>query len=69
MVRICVYTGDVNPKNPSPPPITASGTPSAAVPHVTFAELSAGRREVHITHAGQVYRLSLTSQNKLLLTK
>ncbi|MFP8834395.1 hemin uptake protein HemP [Hydrogenophaga sp. XSHU_21] len=34
-----------------------------------FAQLSAGRREVFIEHAGQVYRLSLTAQNKLILTK
>jgi len=36
---------------------------------VAFAELASGRREVHIEHAGQVYRLSLTAQNKLILTK
>jgi len=36
---------------------------------VAYAELSGGRREVYIEHAGQVYRLSLTAQNKLILTK
>ena len=28
-----------------------------------------GEREVLITHAGQSYRLSITRQNKLILTK
>ncbi|WP_291137115.1 hemin uptake protein HemP [Hydrogenophaga sp.] len=45
--------------------MTAAATP----PRVPFAELSSGRREVYIEHAGQVYRLSLTAQNKLILTK
>lgn len=35
----------------------------------TFTELSAGQRTLLIEHAGQVYRLSLTGQNKLILTK
>ncbi len=69
IVRICVYTGDVNQidlsRQPFPPP-QASTELSARIP---FIELSAGRREVFIEHAGQVYRLSLTAQNKLILTK
>ncbi|MBL0945195.1 MAG: hemin uptake protein HemP [Hydrogenophaga sp.] len=70
IVRICVYTGAVNPN--APPPSTLA-TPAAAAPapapRVPYAELSGGRREVYIEHAGQVYRLSLTAQNKLILTK
>jgi hemin uptake protein HemP len=34
-----------------------------------FTDLSAGQRTLLIEHAGQVYRLSLTGQNKLILTK
>ncbi len=32
-------------------------------------ELFCGRREVCIEHAGQMYRLRITRQNKLILTK
>jgi hemin uptake protein HemP len=66
IVRICVYTGAVNPN--VPPPSTPAAAPAPA-PRVPYAELSGGRREVYIEHAGQVYRLSLTAQNKLILTK
>ena len=69
IVRICVYTCCVN-QNTSPPPAISTPAPAqAAAPRVAFAELSSGRREVYIEHAGQVYRLSLTAQNKLILTK
>lgn len=70
MVRISVYTGGVNPSLDTPPqhrsppadaPVTA--------PRLAFADLSNGRREVFIEHAGQVYRLSVTALNKLILTK
>ena len=69
MVRICVYTGGVTPNQPSPPTATASVPSPVPAPRVPYAELSGGRREVFIEHAGQVYRLSLTAQNKLILTK
>jgi hemin uptake protein HemP len=75
IVRICVYTLQVNPNHPPSTPMTPPD--SAPVPSANqalaarwpFAQLSAGRREVFIEHAGQVYRLSLTAQNKLILTK
>jgi len=41
----------------------------APVRLLPFAQLSGGAREVLIEHAGQVYRLRLTAQNKLILTK
>ncbi len=70
MVRICIYTDSVNPNTAPPPfPLTAPATAQAPTPRVAYAELSEGRREVFIEHAGQVYRLSLTAQNKLILTK
>jgi hemin uptake protein HemP len=74
MIRICVYTVDVN-RNASPsappsvPPSVPAATPASLAPRVAFATLSDGRREVYIEHAGQLYRLSLTAQNKLILTK
>jgi len=43
--------------------------PSPSARTFTFSELSAGQRTLLIEHAGQVYRLSLTGQNKLILTK
>jgi len=36
---------------------------------VESRDLFAGTREVTIAHAGAVYRLRLTAQNKLILTK
>jgi hemin uptake protein HemP len=44
---------------------------AAAEPPLVYRsdELLQGRREVLIEHAGQVYRLRLTSAHKLYLTK
>ncbi len=47
---------------PSPP------TPVPVV-QLQFGQLSGGRRDVFIEHDGQHYKLSLTAQNKLILTK
>lgn len=69
IVRIYVYTAAVNPSAPPPMPLTAPVAVQASAPRVAYAALSGGRREVYIEHAGQVYRLSLTAQNKLILTK
>lgn len=48
----------VQPGQPSPP---EGGIPSAA--------LLQGRREIVILHAGSLYRLRVTANNKLILTK
>jgi hemin uptake protein HemP len=48
---------------PSAVPPTQAPVPLAA------ATLFAGCKEVVITHAGELYRLRLTRQNKLILTK
>ena len=71
MVRISVYTAAVNPSLHTPPQSNSKQPSDAplAAPRLEFAELSNGRREVFIEHAGQVYRLSLTALNKLILTK
>lgn len=36
---------------------------------ITSDQLFQGAREVRVTHAGAVYRLTLTRQGKLILTK
>lgn len=44
--------------------------PTGSKPRVVpIEELLGGRNEVHILHAGQIYRLRITRQNKLILTK
>jgi hemin uptake protein HemP len=70
MVRISVYTAPVNPSlhTPSPSSARTTDTPINA-PRLAFADISSGRREVYIEHEGQVYRLSVTALNKLILTK
>jgi len=54
----CTETHIVN------PPATMRATPCFHSP-----ELFRGHREVRIEHAGQTYRLRITRQNKLILTK
>ena len=41
----------------------------SSIKTLTSPDLFAGKTQVHIQHAGQVYRLSITRQNKLILTK
>jgi hemin uptake protein HemP len=36
---------------------------------MTSAELFAGQQEIIILHAGEEYRLRITSNNKLIMTK
>ncbi|MCL6262368.1 hemin uptake protein HemP [Craterilacuibacter sp. RT1T] len=48
--------------NPAPP--VPTGTPA-----LQSQQLFSHTREIKIEHAGEVYRLSLTSNNKLILTK
>jgi hemin uptake protein HemP len=43
--------------------------PPADPPVVTSAELLRGAREVTILHAGEAYRLRVTSKDRLILTK
>jgi hemin uptake protein HemP len=42
---------------------------AARPPSVTSRQLMNGARELCIEHCGQTYRLRLTRQNKLILTK
>lgn len=49
---------------------TSGGAPAADEPRrVSSRTLFAGQREVVIEHEGALYRLRLTSQGKLILTK
>lgn len=51
-------------------PNPASGRHVAIVDHrLDSRDLFVATREVTITHGGDVYRLRLTAQNKLILTK
>lgn len=45
------------------------GEAGSAVPRIEAAALFGGRRFVHITHAGQVYTLRVTRNDRLILTK
>ena len=50
------------------PGTTPSDAPRTAV-RVASNELMRGQRSIEINHAGQNYRLSVTRENKLILTK
>jgi len=57
-----------------PPPRTpgACGTGARPTPpcaRLDSAQLFGARREIEIDHCGAVYRLRITSQGKLILTK
>ncbi|MDP2226709.1 MAG: hemin uptake protein HemP [Moraxellaceae bacterium] len=47
----------------------ASAVPLSALPTLDSTALFAAGREVRIRHSGEEYRLRLTSNNKLILTK
>jgi hemin uptake protein HemP len=60
-----------DPGNNETAPNRVRGDRSIALSNNRFdsRDLFAGTREVTIAHAGAVYRLRLTAQNKLILTK
>lgn len=49
--------------------MTDSPSLPAAVPTCSSADLLAGGRELVILHGQETYRLKLTANNKLILTK
>jgi len=60
------------PSQPSEAPGVATGTsrqPAARRVRLNSVELFAGAREVVIAHGGDEYRLRMTRQDKLILTK
>jgi hemin uptake protein HemP len=44
-------------------------TRAPVVPRLDSAGVFRGHREVHILHGGETYRLRITRQQKLILTK
>ena len=54
---------------PAPPKDVAPAPASLDEPVLASETLFAGRREVVIRHDGHDYRLRITRQNKLILTK
>jgi len=50
-------------------PVTGSPDPSAQCPTWRSQELLKGAREVQISHEAETYRLRLTRNGKLILTK
>jgi len=55
--------------NAAPPNLARSGTPDMSTKTITSAELFGDLREIVILHAGEEYRLRITSNGKLILTK
>lgn len=56
--------------------LVVADSPAGGPRSIAFAEnrldsrdLFAGTREITIVHGGEIYRLRLTAQNKLILTK
>ena len=61
---------DVKPESGSPQSISSGPRVISIAGHkLDSRDLFIGTREVIIHHGGDVYRLRLTSQNKLILTK
>jgi hemin uptake protein HemP len=55
-----------DPNKPSPP---RSRPPEVARPRLKVSDLLAGGREAILEHDGQDYRLRITANGKLILTK
>ncbi|GAA0779431.1 hemin uptake protein HemP [Roseibium denhamense] len=51
------------------PPVQAPKPRRATKPELKTDELFVGTREIHILHNEDTYRLSITKQGKLILTK
>jgi hemin uptake protein HemP len=53
----------------APADLVRRGTPDMSTKTITSAELFGKLREIVILHAGEEYRLRITSNGKLILTK
>lgn len=60
---------DLNNKDVAPSTADAVRRISLSANCIDSRDLFIGTREITIAHAGDVYRLRLTAQNKLILTK
>jgi hemin uptake protein HemP len=54
---------------PAAPPDAARATDAASVPRYAVADLLQGAREAILDHDGSAYRLRITANGKLILTK
>ena len=61
--------GDANPTLTTPRPQSAGRTIAIVADRIESRDLFVGTREIIIAHGDSEYRLRLTSQNKLILTK
>jgi hemin uptake protein HemP len=59
----------VSPTDKPAPAVKFAAGQSATIPAVDSRDLFRGGRQVQILHAGQVYTLRQTKDNKLILTK
>lgn len=67
---ILIYSCHMSTHLPTHSPQTPPAPPTPALAaRLSSQALLCGRREVEIEHAGQVYRLRLTTLGKLILTK
>ncbi|HBN74417.1 MAG TPA: hemin uptake protein HemP [Planctomycetaceae bacterium] len=55
--------------NDLPPQSPQNNASSTEKDRISFSELSRGKREVLLEHEGQLYRLRLTRNGKLILNK
>jgi hemin uptake protein HemP len=62
-------TGAITPERPSPAGEPPRADRPAGLPLFHISELVGAGREALITHEGQTYRLRITSNRKLILTK
>lgn len=62
-------SSSVNDAGPQPGARGLPAAPSAGPPRVESRQLFAGGAEVLIAHGGEQYRLRITRQGKLILTK
>lgn len=53
----------------APPPPPGARVPTSAPARIEAAQLFGGQRELVILHRGEEYRLRITRQDKLILTK
>ena len=56
-------------RQPVKQPIADQATPGSVRPRIAVEDLMQGTKEVIIEHRGEEYRLRVTSNSKLILTK
>lgn len=69
IIMIIIYTMNEHDDNSANATCNAASPAAAEQVEYRSLKLFQGRREVIIQHAGQTYRLRITRQNRLILTK